>query len=75
MSSSVIAVINKEVTKVQDRKKKRGSYSNSISSKEKATVAKYASESGIAATIKHKRNGTQGINCQRLGKNLSSGTC
>lgn len=51
--SSVLAEVNKQVAQVQERKKKRGSYSKSISAKEKALVAKYASVNGIAATIKH----------------------
>ena len=50
---SAIAEVNKQVEATQNTKKKRGEYCKKYSNTDKAVVAKYACENGIAATIKH----------------------
>ena len=48
----VISEVNRQVTAVQEQTNKRGEYLK-FSDDEKATVACYASENGVAAAIRH----------------------
>ena len=68
---SVISEVNRQVTAVQEQTNKRGEYLK-FSDDEKATVACYASENGVAAAIRHFKRSKGMIPLSGIGRRLIS---